>query len=219
MTLKNARYTIYKLTDQRMQTWNGCQWVLNKPHETSGKGELCGPGWLHAHTSPYLAVLLNFLHADFKHPRLFRGKAWGAYKADSGLKVGYTRMMLVEELPVPKFTKVQRVAFAIFCAQAVCDHVAFKRWARRYLSGEDRTRKQAEVAADEARNTATSMRKVRYLWLGDTPEAAWSAAAESVWKIERAAGAAFSAVCAAQKTGTPINLIALAEQAYHFERK
>jgi len=219
MTPKNARYTVYKLTDQRMQTWNGYQWVLNEPHETSGEGGLCGLGWLHAYTSPYLAVLLNFLHADFRHPRLFRGEAWGAYKADTGLKVGYTRMVLREELPVPEFSKVQRVAFAIFCAQAVCDHVAFRRWAKRWLSGEDRTRKQAEVVAEEARNTATSFREVYRLWRGDTAEAAWAAAAESVRQIERAAGAASSAAWAAQKAGIPINMVALAKRAYNFERE
>ena len=38
--------TVYKLTDQKMQTHGGYQWVLGEWHEKSGEGELCGPGWL-----------------------------------------------------------------------------------------------------------------------------------------------------------------------------
>ena len=63
---------LYKLTDEKMQTYNGFQWVLGETHETNGEGNLCGPGWLHAYTDPLLAILLNPIHANISNPETNR---------------------------------------------------------------------------------------------------------------------------------------------------
>src|SRR3989304_4485465 len=68
----------YKLTDQQMRTYGDCQWTLGEWKETSGEGNLCGPGWLHFYTHPLLAALLNPIHANIQNPRLFRVEAEGA---------------------------------------------------------------------------------------------------------------------------------------------
>ena len=51
--------TLYKLTDGDGQTRGGTQWGPGVSHSGTGKGELCGPGWIHAYEHPLIAVLLN----------------------------------------------------------------------------------------------------------------------------------------------------------------
>lgn len=139
--------TLYKLTDQNMQTHRAFQWVLHEPRETTGVGDLCGPGWLHAYTDPLLAVLLNPIHANFKNPRLFKANwAGGKMKSDMGLKVGVTRLTLVEEMPLPSITPTQRVAFGVLCAKRVCKDPAWHTWADNWLSGVDRSKSAADAA-------------------------------------------------------------------------
>ena len=114
--MKQKVATIYKLTDMNMKTYRGYLWTLGKWNRTSGKGDLCGPGWLHAYTSPVLAELLNPIHANFREYRLFRGEASGPVISDSGLKVGYTNMRITEELPRLHITTENRIRFGIACA-------------------------------------------------------------------------------------------------------
>jgi len=93
--------TVYKLTDQKMHTRNGYQWALGEWRETSGDGELCGSGWLHAYEDPLLAVLLNPIHASIANPRLFEAEADSDGNDDRGIKCGFTRLRLTKELPLP----------------------------------------------------------------------------------------------------------------------
>jgi hypothetical protein len=140
---------VYKLTDQNMQTHGGYQWVLGEWRETSGEGDLCGPGWLHWYSDPLLAGLLNPIHANFSNPRLFLAETDGEIRDDRGLKGGSTRLRLVEEKPLSEATTEQRVRFAILCAQSVimdgCPE--WSAWAAAWLDGTDR----AEAAAEAAR--------------------------------------------------------------------
>jgi len=138
--------TIYKLTDQSMQTYNGFQWTMNNTETADGEGDLCGPGFLHAYTDPLLAVLLNPIHAGIENPRLFRAEGT-IKKTDHGLKVGCTEMTLTEELPLPVITTTQRVAFGILCAKEVYKDAGWTRWADNWLSGKDRTAARAARAA------------------------------------------------------------------------
>ena len=137
--------TIYKLTDQNMQTYDGFQWTLNKTETADGKGDLCGPGFLHAYTDPLLAVLLNPIHADIENPRLFRAEGT-IKKTDHGLKVGCTEMTLLEELPLPVITTTQRIAFGILCAKEVCKDAVWVTWADAWLLGKDRAAGAAGAA-------------------------------------------------------------------------
>ena len=159
---------LYKFTDQNMQTHGGCQWVLGEKKTTSGEGELCGPGWLHCYADPLLAVLLNPIHADYENPRLFRAHVGGTSKPDHGLKSGYTKMTLIEEIPVPAISTAQRVRFAILCAMKVYRNPGFVQWGENWLSGKDRS---AEAAAAWA------------AWVAEAA-AAWAA-----WEAEAAAWA------------------------------
>ena len=133
-----------------MQTYGGCQWVLEEWKETSGEGDLCGPGWLHFYTHPLLAVLLNPLHANISHPRLFCVAAEGRTLDDYGLKAGYTKARLIKEVPLPSITSKQRVAFVILCARAVFFDKIWIAWAEAWTSGENRTEAAAWAAAKTA---------------------------------------------------------------------
>ena len=150
--------TIYKLTDKNLQTSNAFQWEIGKWYKTSGKGELCGDGWLHAYHSPDLAILLNPSHADIeeKTMRLFRAEGRGKSLDDKGLKVGFSQMRIVEEIDKPKWTTTQRVAFGLLCAMEVCKNEAWRKWAQDWLSGKDRMEAAAiavEAAAEGTNQT------------------------------------------------------------------
>ena len=138
--------TCYKLTTQDLTTHRGYQWTLGEWRETSGEGELCGPGFLHAYSDPYLAAFMNPHHANIKSPRFFRAEGRGKKLDDRGMKCGFTQMRIMEELPAIEPTLDQRVEFGIRCALAVCSDEKFVKWANKWLSGEDRTESSADAA-------------------------------------------------------------------------
>jgi hypothetical protein len=141
----------YKLTDSIMKTYGGYLWTLGEFNETSGKGGLCGPGWLHYYSDAKLAAFLNPMHAKFAQPRLFEIEVQGKIKEDRGLKYGCTKMRLVKELKFVEPTKKQLVKFAIYCTLEVCKDAAFIKWATNWLNGTDRSVKTAKAAARAAR--------------------------------------------------------------------
>ena len=145
----------YKLTDEYDRTYSGCQWGEGVTHSAPGEGELCTGGWIHVYTHPLLAVLLNPLHRDddLSAAHLWECKVSGRTKADHELKLGVENCTTVKRIPLPQITLGQKVRFAILCALKVVDKWGLKEWvewAKRWLSGEDRT----EVAADAAVHVA-----------------------------------------------------------------
>jgi len=122
-----------------MRTHRGFQWELGKWYETTGRWSLCSPGWLHFYNNPLVGLFLNPVHANIKNPRLFRAEVKGRSLDDHGLVYGYTKARLVEELPVPQISLVQRVRFAIFCVKEVYKAKKWNKWADNWLSGKDRT--------------------------------------------------------------------------------
>jgi len=141
----------YKLTNSKMRTYNGFQWELGKWYKTTGKGDLCSPGWLHFYSDPLIGLFLNPIHANIKNPRLFRAEVKGKGLDDNETKCGYSRARLIEELPVPQISPVQRVRFAIFYAKKMYKGKGWNKWADNWLSGKDRTEESAASAAYIAR--------------------------------------------------------------------
>lgn len=201
--------TCYKLTDQMLCTHGGYQWALGEWRETDGTGNLCGPGWLHAYSNPLLALLINPVHADIKSPRLWRAEGDGQTRDDRGLKLGFTRLRIIEEMPLPTITNEQRVMFAIRCAiEAGADDPDWMAWALHYIDGSDRTK---EAAAWVAREWAAA-------WAAAAPAeaaaaaVAWAAAAEEAAALVAREWAAQAAAEAAA-WAAPINLVAIAQWA------
>lgn len=142
---------VYKLTDQKMQTLGGFQWEAGKIREASGDGPLCSKGWLHAYESPPLAVLHNPIHANIANPRLFSADTLdGEILRDGMMKLGSTRLVLLEEIPLPQISLTQRAAYGILCALEVYREPSFVFWASRWISGEDRSALAAWVARTAA---------------------------------------------------------------------
>ena len=193
---------LYKFTDQNMQTHGGCQWVLGEKKTTGGEGELCGPGWLHCYADPLLAVLLNPIHADYENPRLFRARVGRKSKHDHGLKSGYTKMTLIEEIPVPAISTAQRVRFAILCAMKVYQDPGFVQWGENWLSGKDRSAEAAEAAAEAAEAARAAEAAEAAAWAVRAAEAAGAAeAAEAAARAAEAAEAAGAARAAEAAAG------------------
>ena len=172
---------VYKLTDQKLQTYGGCQWEPGVPRETSGEGNLCGPGWLHYYHDPLLAVLLHPLHGNFFNPILWEAEAEGLHRDDRGLKGGSTKLTLLRQIDLPQFTTEQRVRFGILCAKAVYADPAWNAWADGWLSGKDRS--SAEAAKAEAMAAWTTVEA----WEADSWIASMWAAARAAERAARAA--------------------------------
>ena len=175
---------LFKLTDQNCETYNHTKWGEGVTHKTKGYGEMCGPGWLHAYTSPELAVLLNPIHANFSNPILWECEGV-VEKTDNGLKVGTTQLTTIKRIILPEVTTIQRVAFGILCSQTVYSNPQFNRWAKDWLTGKDRSA-QAAQAASWAASWATSEAATRA-----AAEAAQAAQAAS-WATSEAATRAAS---------------------------
>src|SRR5271157_3531257 len=208
--MQNKTTVVYKLTNRDMTTHGGFRWELGKQATAPGEGELCGPGWLHCYSDPLLAVLLNPIHANIENPRLFRAEAGGKSKHDQGLKSGYTKMTLIEEIPVPDVTTEQRVRFGILCSTKVYNDPTYTSWAGGWLSGKDRSAAAAEAAwaASEAAWASS--------WAVETAWASWAAvrAAEAAWAAARAAArAAEAAWVASGAARVDIDLVAIAREA------
>ena len=154
----------YKLTNQKMQTRNGFQWKLGKWYKIDKtkryQDVLCSDSWFHCYNNPLLAVMFNPIHAKIKNPRLFRVSVKGKGLSDNGTKFGFPYMKLVEEIPLPEITPVQRIAFAILCTKETCKNEKWNKWADNWLSGSyrninaDAAYAAAYAAADAARTAA-----------------------------------------------------------------
>ncbi len=136
----------YKLTDENLRTYGGCQWGEGVTHTASGEGELCGPGWIHVYDSPELAVLLNPMHANFKNPVLWKVRVSGLAKHDRGLISGYTKVTSLRRMELTTVSREQRVKFAILCAPLVYKDKQFKSWATAWISGKERSARSAAAA-------------------------------------------------------------------------
>ena len=184
--------TLYKLTDRDGQTRNDTQWGPGVSHSGTGKGELCGPGWIHAYEHPLIAVLLNPIHANFQSPRLWEAEGEVGLR-DGQLKCGCKALTTIREIPLPAVTTEMRVRFGILCAKEVCAYPAWNAWADRWLSGGDRS----EAAAGAASEAAWAAQAA---WAAEAAaaraEAAWAAEAVS-WAARAAASAAARAAASA----------------------
>ena len=203
--------TLYKLTDGDGKTRNDTQWGPGVSHSGTGEGGLCGPGWIHAYENPLIAVLLNPIHADFKHPRLWEAEGEIAIR-DGQLKCGCKTLTTIREIPLPEITTEMRVRFAILCAKDVCACSAWNAWADKWLSGKDRSAAaaaaaRAAMAAYDAAACAAWAAAAAEAFAAGAYRASWSAAGAA----EAAASAAYRSARSAACCG--MDLVAIAENA------
>jgi len=163
-----------------MRTQWGRQWSIDVPHIVSGKGNLNGPNWLHCHTTPLLAALLNPTRANISNLRMFKGDGYGRCPYDNNLNLGFSQMVLTEEIQIPNITLIQHVKFAILCARQVCIDSEWNVWTDVWLSGEDRSPKTLSWAFALAENSGEFVAimavnaAIRLQWTEELREIKWA---------------------------------------------
>jgi hypothetical protein len=201
--------TLYKLTRADMTTRGGYAWPLGKTQRLrepiNGRG-LCSSAWLHAYLTPELAEFLDPIHGNFGPTgRLFEAR--GVVRlADGPLKVGVRALALTRELTRTIPTIEQRVSFGILCAWSSAG-LDWRRWAARWLRGEDRTEVAAWAAAAAAAAWAARA--------AATEAAAWAARAARAAATEAAWAAAAAAARAATEAAWAAEAAEAAEAATH----
>ena len=146
---------LYKLTDRNNRTRNNTQWGKNVTYITRGDSEsLCNGSWIHAYRDPYLALLMNPAHANFKHPHLWEADGTiGLEKAD---KVGCTSLRTICRIKKPRITVSMCRKFGLLCAIEVYPqwekHDVDKTWITWARSSNETSRSAwaAEAAAEAA---------------------------------------------------------------------
>jgi len=191
----------YKLLRPDFTSHDNCKWEIGVWKETSGKGELCGPGWLHCYVHPLLAVLHNPIHTNYNLAIMVEVEVRGTCKMDGQIKEGWTEMRVKREIEAPVITTEQRIKYGIHCALAGYKNADFKKWADSWISGADRTSSAAHAAAYAADAAA------------DAADAAYAAARAADAAAYAAYAAHAAADAAAYAANTNINLITAAMEA------
>ena len=147
----------YKLTNKNGKTKNNTQWGPNITHSSTGNHKsLCSNGWIHFYTNPFIAVLMNPIHADFKSPKLWECETSGE-ELHEELKSGCKTLTTIKEIPLPEISNVQRIAFSILCVKEIYKNKEWNDWADKWLTGEDRSERSAYTArTDAAVNSASA---------------------------------------------------------------
>lgn len=205
---------VYKLTDENGCTKNNTKWGENVTHVATGNPSqwLCSDAFIHAYEHPLLAVLHAPAHGECKdYTRLWECEGHGYIERECQMKCGFRSLTTLKEIEIPKVTSEQHIAYGILCALEVYEDDDFKRWGKAWLSGEDRSKESATLAAEVAKREAARAAAWAAAW------AAWSACAEEwseEWSAERAAArAAEDATYACES----LDLITLAEKAMEVE--
>jgi len=170
---------LYKLTRPDGTAYGGAQWGEGVTIETSGEGELCGPGYTYWYTHPLLAVILNPIHAAYTDPVLWEGE--GEVVKSDGLKVGCKRATTIRRIPLPQVTTEQRIRFAILCALEVCRKPEFVAWAKAWLSGADRSWGSTQAAQSTMLQVASLEELAALKAALDATRAAREAALAAEW--------------------------------------
>ena len=150
----------YKLINQEGYTRKGEEgetyWLDKKEKNAVGEGvALCTRSLIHWYNHPLLAVLFNPIHANISNPRLIEieiDKVW----AHDGLKGGCKKAKIVKEIALPEITIEQKVTFAIEISLKYYKGKNYKKWAKNWLNGKDKSESAAISAARSAESAAWS---------------------------------------------------------------
>jgi hypothetical protein len=191
----------YKWFRYNLTTYDGFQWEIGRWKSTSGEGELCGPGWLHAFSTPLLAVLHKAGCNIDDYDLLFEVEIEGI--KDESFKLGATRMRPLRQIEVPTLTIEQHIEYAIRVTQEAMRITnisipIWSEWATKWLDGTDRSVIAAYAAANAAYAAAYAANAAaNAAYAADAAYAAANAARAAVYAANAAANAAYAAAYAA----------------------
>lgn len=183
--------TFYKITDSDDQTYGGCQWGEGVTHEADGLGELCTEHWIHVTIDPLLGIFANPIQGNYDLETAHMWEGEGEPGRIGQMKVGCTRYTTLRRISMPQMILEQRIAAGILMSLEVYDRPAYVKWARGWLSGEDRSEWVAAAASAWA---AAKM----------APWEAWAEVATSAWPSAWAAAAEEAAAAAEAAEATLI---------------
>lgn len=217
---------LYKLTDEKHQTKNECQWgkdVTHSVEEGSRNAKLCSSGVIHACQNPNLALLLNPMHANISNPVLW--EAEGEIVVEDWEKVGCHELTTTRQMDLPGWytdlgnRKQVMVQFAVFCAESVL--AQFERGhpqnkgPRKAIIATMEYLKNPSAANAKAANTAANASSDIDTTHGINVagDAAYYAAIAVARDIEGAAIATATAAANASETSVEIDFYELADKA------
>jgi len=139
---------IYKLTRQDRTTRDGFKYPPkgSRLPELSGKGGLCSDSFYHGYAHPLLAILHAPIHVEPDYTKMIEIEVPEVCAPDQ-TKLGFTTGIVGKVVPPPKVTNEQRKRYAIGCACSVYKDGSFRKWADDWISGKDRSRGAARIAA------------------------------------------------------------------------
>ena len=141
--------TYIKLTSAEGTTRNDMTWPIGKTNRATGKDrKLCSDGFLHVYDTPEQAAFMRPAHISV-YTRAFEVESNDKGITD-GTKRGIKSCTVVREITLPELTNEQRVEIAIRVSLLVYKEKSYARWAKDWLSGEDRTAHAAYAAASVA---------------------------------------------------------------------
>ena len=199
---------VYKLTDKDGYTRRGLSgetlWAPGVTRETSGEGDLCTPGWLHAYEHSILAVLHDPIYGEYgDFARMWKCDTLdGVIKRDGQMKLGTTKLKVIKEVKKPKVTVEQRVAYAIACSLRIYVEESYVMWAEGWLSGKDRTDESAWAAESAFWSAEEAAWAAMWAVRATTWAAAWATTWEAAREAARAAEEATWAVTWAAESAT-----------------
>lgn len=129
----------YLLTDPNFMVGN-TKWGEGVIHEAPGTGLLWTNGWIQFYRHPMLALLLNPAFDEIPNPIVWECKPEGRIEDDRGLKAACTKLTCIKQISVPEVTLEKAIEVAIRYTMILCKEELWNQWAKRWLSGENRTR-------------------------------------------------------------------------------
>lgn len=165
-----------KITDRNMRTHDGYQWTFGQWFESSGKGRLGSPGWLHVYQDPLVGAFMNPVHGDYDPAKFFEAECDGKWEDDRGFKWGFTRVKLIREIEPPCLSTETRVAAAILSTARAYRDPEYLEWAGGWIDGKDRTEDPARKMMYEKIDPAECGRAGRAAWLASCAAVASSVA-------------------------------------------
>jgi hypothetical protein len=153
----------YKLTDADGRTRGNCQWddgVRHSAADLTAAPEPCSPGVVHYYRDPLVAVFCDPIHGAYGLSALL----WeceadeGPDSGTDGLKCWGRWVKTVRQVPLPKPTTEQWIAFGILAVMEICYEPTWVKWATDWLANKDRS--PAANASANAALVVTAARAV-----------------------------------------------------------
>lgn len=129
---------LYLVTDHENKTLRDLQWSENVTYE-----ETKNPNYLFSvYNDPIVGHMMNPAYEGFKNPNFWLVE--GDIAHSFGFRHECSKLTALKKIDVQPPTDLQRIAFAILCSIHIVSNPDFKKWAKDYLSGNDRSKEKAE---------------------------------------------------------------------------